>query len=132
MKKLIILFLCTVSLATAQQKTAAAEVVQKQVEAYNARNIEAFIATYSDDVVFYGFPKEVRFKGIAQVREIFGIFFKNSPDLHCDIEDRIASGDTVIDHEKVRFQKDDPIQEFVVMYKVTDGKIQEVYFLKRP
>ncbi|UWX53708.1 nuclear transport factor 2 family protein [Maribacter litopenaei] len=32
-------------------------IVQEQLEAYNKRNIEAFMATYSDDVKLYNFPK---------------------------------------------------------------------------
>lgn len=132
MKKLIILLLLTVSVATAQQQNDAAKVIQKQVEAYNARNIDAFLANYSDDFVFYDFDKKVRFKGIEQMREVFGNLFKNNPDLHCTIANRIASGNTVVDHEKVRFKKGAPIREFIIMYIVENGRIKEAHFLKRP
>ncbi|EDP97650.1 nuclear transport factor 2 family protein [Kordia algicida OT-1] len=132
MKKLIILLFLTVSVATAQQQNEAAKVIQKQVEAYNARDIDAFLANYSDDFIFYDFNKEVRFKGIEQMREVFGNLFQNNPDLQCTIANRIASGNTVVDHEKVRFKKGTPIREFVIMYIVEDEKIKEAYFLKRP
>lgn len=134
MKKLLILVLLFTSFSSvvAQEKNKADVLVQKQIDAYNAKNIDAFVATFSDDVIFYNFPKEVNFQGIDQVRKTFGNLFKNNPDLHCTIEDRIVSGNTVIYHEKVKFQKGQSFLSFVVMYKVTNNKIAEVYFLKKP
>jgi len=134
MKKLITLLCVTFAVTTtiAQERNEADILVQKQIDAYNAKNLDTFLDTFSKDVVFYNFPKEVNFQGIAQVRETFGNLFKNNPDLYCTIEDRIVSGNTVIYHEKVQFKKGQPVLSFVVMYTVTNNKIAEVYFLKRP
>lgn len=134
MKKYIFLLISIISCMTmeAQELNEAAVVVQRQVAAYNARNITAFANTFSDDVVFYQPNQEVSIKGKAQLKELFGNMFQTLPNLYCFIEERIVSGNTVIDHEKVRFKKGEPAQEFVVMYKVKDGKIAEVHFLKRP
>jgi len=118
--------------ASAQELNEAAVVVQKQIAAYNAGNLDDFLATYSDDIVFYEPSMEMSIQGKAHLKEVFGNLFKNYPDLFCFIGQRIVSGNTVIDHEKVRFQKGQPAQEFIVMSKVTNGKIAEVYFLKRP
>ncbi|MFK7749900.1 MAG: nuclear transport factor 2 family protein [Kordia sp.] len=133
MKKRIVLLLLFVSFfsVTAQKGNAADVLVQKQIDAYNAKNIDTFAATFSDDVIFYNFPKEVNFKGIAKVREVFSTLFKNNPDLYCTIEDRIVVENTVVYHEKVQFKKNTPIVSFVVMYKVLNNKITEVYFLER-
>ncbi|MEM6718052.1 MAG: nuclear transport factor 2 family protein [Bacteroidota bacterium] len=134
MKKLIIIVLTIVSCmtVTAQEQNEAALVVEAQITAYNAGNLEAFAATYSDDVVFYEPSMQKSIQGKAQLKELFGNLFKNNPDLHCFIDQRIVSGDTVIDHEKVQIRKGQPLLEFVAMYKVKEGKIAEVYFLKRP
>ena len=132
MKKILILFLACVSFVSAQENNEAAIVVQKQLEAYNARDIDAFLATFSDDIVFFNFPKEETFKGITQLREVFGNLFKNSPDLYCYIKDVIATDDMVIVHEKVRFRKNQVMQDYIAMYKVSNGKITELYFLDRP
>ncbi|WP_430411894.1 nuclear transport factor 2 family protein [Kordia sp.] len=131
MKKLLIFVLLSVSFATAQENNEAAIIVQKQVEAYNARNIQAFSALFSDDVKMYDFPKKLRSSGKAELEKRFGQMFKNTPDLFSYIEDRIASGNTVIDHEKVTFKKDEPAKEFIVMYIVENDKITEVYYIKR-
>ncbi|MEM6686419.1 MAG: nuclear transport factor 2 family protein [Bacteroidota bacterium] len=134
MKKLIIVLCATVScmMATAQEYNKAALVVQEQIVAYNARNLDAFAALYSDDIIIYKASGEVSLQGKAQLKELFGTFFKNNPDLYCYIEDRIVLGDTVIDHEKIQLQKGRPFMEFIAMYKVKDGKIAEVHFLKSP
>lgn len=131
MKKIVIILLCCASFVSAQQQTPEEKIVQKQLEAYNARNLEAFLETYSEDVIFYNFPNIVRIEGKDKIREVFASLFKNNPDLHCTVEDRIVAGDTVIDHEKILFHKGDQIRESVVMYKVHNNKITAVYFLKR-
>ncbi len=131
MKKLIVLLLLSVSFATAQEKSEAETIVQKQVESYNARDLDSFLTSFSEDVIFYNSQREINFQGKEQVREKFGNLFKNYPDLHCHIENRIVSGNTVIDHEKVTFSKDDPNREFIIMYKISEGKITEVHSLKR-
>lgn len=131
MKKLLILLVLCASFAAAQENNEAAIIVQKQVEAYNARDIKAYAALFTDDVVMYDFPKKVRSKGKAELEKRFGTMFKNTPDLFSYIEDRIASGNKVIDHEKVTFKKGEPAKEFVVMYVIENGKIAEVYYIKR-
>ncbi|WP_298520636.1 nuclear transport factor 2 family protein [uncultured Kordia sp.] len=134
MKKLLILVFAAISLTTytVQAQNDAGILVQKQINAYNAKDIDAFAATFSDDVIFYNFPEEVFLKGKKQLREIFGDLFRKSPDLYCEIENKIATGNTVILQENVRFQKGQAFLEFIVMYKVENDKIKEVYFLKRP
>lgn len=134
MKKRIILAVTIIisMTAVAQDFNKAALVVQEQLTAYNARNLDAFLSTYSDDIVIYEASREVTIKGKKQLKELFGNLFKNNPNLYCYIENRIVSGNIIIDHEKVQFRKGQPIMEFIVMYKVKKGKIAEVTFLKRP
>lgn len=133
MKKRIILAVTIIisMTAVAQDFNKAALVVQEQLTAYNARNLDTFLSTYSDDIVIYEASREVTIKGKKQLKELFGNLFKNNPNLYCYIENRIVSGNIIIDHEKVQFRKGQPIMEFIVMYKVKNGKIAEVTFLKR-
>ena len=100
--------------------------VQRQLNAYNARNIDAFLATYSDNVVLYNFPDSAMGKGKEMMRTIYGNLFKNLKYLHCEIVDRIKLNNTIIDHERVKF--DDKVVEAVAIYEVKDGKIVKVTF----
>lgn len=100
--------------------------VQRQLNAYNARNIDAFLATYSDNVELYNFPDSAMGKGKEMMRSVYGNMFKNVKYLHCEIVDRIKLNNTIIDHERVKF--DDKVVEAVAIYEVKDGKIVKVTF----
>lgn len=113
----------------AQSKNPAAIPVQKQLDAYNNRNIEAFLEAYSDSVKIYNHPNELTMSGKKQMRAIFSDMFKNTKDLHCTLMNRMVLGNTVIDQEYVIFNKNQPATQVFAMYKVANGKIQEVYFI---
>ena len=77
------------------------DVVEEQLEAYNARDLERFAATYADDIRIWRMPAtEPSIAGQAQLREVYAKRF-SSPDLHATIVNRIATGDKVVDHERV-------------------------------
>ena len=105
-----------------------ADLAQRQLNAYNFRNIEAFLEPYADDVEVYTFPNTLKYKGKATMREIYGNMFKNIPNLHCELEGRIIKGNTVIDKERV--QVGDKIKEAIAIYHIENNKIQKVYFVK--
>jgi hypothetical protein len=103
------------------------EVVDEQLGAYNARNLEAFAATYASDIRIWRMPAtEPSIVGQAQLREVYSKRF-SSPDLHATIVNRIATGDKVIDHERVVGIEAGPI-EAVAVYQVVDGLIAKVWF----
>ena len=103
------------------------EVVQRQLEAYNARNLDAFAATYADSIRIYRMPAaEPSISGMDKLRETYRARFA-SPNLHADIVNRIVIGNKVIDHERVVGIKEQPI-EAVAVYEVTDGLIGTVWF----
>jgi len=109
---------------------AAAIPVQKQLDAYNARNIDAFLAVYSDSIKIYNHPKQLTMSGKEQMRAAFSGMFERRKDLHCTLLNRMVLGNTVIDQEYVIFDKNDPPSQVFAMYKVANGKIYEVYFIE--
>ena len=105
----------------------AVDVVQKQLEAYNARDLDAFAATYADSIRIYRMPTvEPKIAGMAQLRETYRQRF-NSPNLHAVIVNRIVVGNKVIDHERVVGIEAHPV-EVAAVYEVADGLIQNVWF----
>lgn len=100
--------------------------VQRQLNAYNARNIDAFLDTYSDDIELYSFPDKLRSKGKDAMRKSYGEMFGSQKRLHCKIVDRIVLNNTVIDHEYVT--SDDKVVQAIAIYEVKDGKIVRVSF----
>ncbi len=103
-------------------------IVQKQLDAYNNRDIEAFLATYSKNVKVYNFPEQLQYEGLDQMRTSYVGFFKNTPDLHCEIKNRIVFGNKVIDEELVTVNG----SQFsaVAIYEVSNGKISKVTFVR--
>lgn len=106
----------------------AEEVVNEQLDAYNSRDIDAFMETYSDDIILYQQTGEVMSANAKLMRTSYESFFKNTPDLHCKVVTRILRGNYVIDHEKVIMNGE--TVKAVAIYHVKDGKINKVWFLR--
>lgn len=107
--------------------SAAAVVVQRQVDAYNAHDIEAFAATYSDELEVYRMPSTVpTISGKQKLREFYQNSRFNLPSLHAEILHRSVVGNKVVDHERITGIRDEPY-ETVVVYLVRDDLIQRVW-----
>ncbi|MFY0629167.1 MAG: nuclear transport factor 2 family protein [Flavobacteriaceae bacterium] len=102
-------------------------VVQKQLEAYNNRDIETFVNVFAQDVKVYDYPNKLRYKGRKEMKKRYGPFFKNTKDLNCVIVKRIERGNFVIDEESVTANGN--TFGAVAIYEVKDGKIVAVTFL---
>lgn len=103
------------------------EIVQRQLNAYNARNIEAFIATYSKDIEIFDSEGKLLMKGHDDMRKRYA-FFETVANLYCEIEQRIVISNTVIDKEKVRSGNN--VRYAVAVYQVENGKIRKVTFYR--
>lgn len=103
--------------------------VQKQVNGYNARNIDAFLEPYSEDAELYMFPNQLISKGKEAMRKDYTDMFNRLPDLHCEIKNRIVNGNFIIDQESVSGMRKDQKIEASAVYEIKDGKIIKVYFL---
>ncbi len=107
-------------------------IVQRQVEAYNARDIDAFLSFYAPDVQLMRLTTgEVFATGHDQMRETYTAMFEASPDLDCTIMQRTRSGDMVVDHELVTGMRGGGPVRAVAIYEVRDGLIQRVWFLPK-
>ena len=103
------------------------DVVQRQLEAYNARDLAAFSATYADSIRIYRMPAtEPAIAGRGQLEDVYRNRFA-SPGLHAEVVNRIVIGNKVIDHERVVGIREVPV-EAVAVYEVNDGLITAVWF----
>ena len=103
--------------------------VQRQLNAYNARNIDAFLEPYSDDVELYMFPDKLIVKGKENMRKEYGEMFKSLSDLHCEIKERIIQGNIIIDKESVSGMGKTKL-EATAIYHIDNNKITKVYFIQ--
>jgi imidazolonepropionase-like amidohydrolase len=102
---------------------------QQQLNAYNARNIDAFLEPYSDSIVLYNFPGQPFVKGKTQMRQRYSTLFSNTKELHCQLVNRMVQGNTIIDHERITGFGPSPL-EAIAIYKIKDGKIAEAWFIR--
>ncbi len=101
--------------------------VQRQLNAYNARNLEAFLEPYADDIELYQFPLTITCKGKEEMRRQYA-FLKDVTELHCEIKERIIQGNMIIDKESVTGFGNKPV-EATAIYQIENNKIKKVYFI---
>ena len=111
------------------KKDSPEQIVQKQVEAYNRHDLDAFLSFYAADVKLYDFPDKERSSGLDAMRKTYGKLFADNPDLKVDIPRRIVQGDTVIDQEFISVNENRRFRA-VAIYRVVGGKIAAVWFVR--
>jgi len=118
------------ALATRPAVASPEAVAQAQLDAYNARDLEAFAACYAEDVEVYDFPNQPRYSGQQALREFYAKRF-TVPTLKAVAKSRAVIGDRVVDHEECWLNgTDQPSVEVVVIYTVEAGLIRRVDFLR--
>lgn len=110
--------------------SASAELVQRQLDAYNKQDIEAFLACYAEDAVLATFNGAVTFSGIAAIRKRHEDMFYEFPKNHARLANRIDLGSTVIDHEQVERAPGGERFEVAAIYTLRGGKIARVDFAR--
>jgi len=107
-------------------------VIQTQVEAYNARDIDAFAALYADDIEIFRHPSDKPYmQGKEQLRKRYSKLFSSSPKLNCRVISRMVQNNIVVDHELVTGIAKRPYLHGVATYEVEHGLIQRVWFLPK-
>tara|TARA_B100001250_G_C19455482_1_gene637828 strand:+ start:349 stop:690 length:342 start_codon:yes stop_codon:yes gene_type:complete len=107
------------------------DLAKRQLDAYNAASLEAFVACYHDDVrVFHG--EELSIEGKALFRERYRTLFTEWR-FGAEVPQRLNLGSHCIDYE--RWWRIDPESgqrsegELLVRYHERDGVIAVVQFL---
>ena len=107
------------------------ELAQRQLEAYNAQDVERFAACYADDVEAYELPAgTLLFRGRDALRVRYARLFAANPNLHCRLTGRIAEGAFVIDQEELTGRADGGSARALAIYQVEDGRIRRVWFAR--
>ena len=104
------------------------EVVQRQLDAYNARDLQRFLAEYSDDVKIFRPPATAPALGGKPVLgEYYAAHRFNLVGLHAEIVNRMVLGNKIIDHERITGVREQPF-EVAAVYEVVDGRIRTAWF----
>ena len=103
-------------------------IVQGQLEAFNAHDVERFLAYFADDFTAFEFPNIARLEGKAAGREAYRALFSENPDLRAHVSARIVRPPCVIDHEHMsgHRRRPDGTNGFVI-YEVRNGLIRRFW-----
>ena len=112
--------------AREEQASAAERVVERQYEAYNRRDIEAFVAAHSPKVRFYRYPDSLLFEGRDAIRECFGNMFASSPRLHATVNTRLTHGNKVVWKETATGIPGGRTNTAIFVWEVKDSLITKV------
>ncbi len=104
------------------------EIVLKQVEAYNNRDLKAFAFFYTDDVVFFDYPNTLLLKGKKAFKERFIKRFENT-NLHCEVKSKIIFGSKIIYEEYI--QTEQRSYTVIAIYELENKKIKKLTFIRK-
>jgi hypothetical protein len=123
-------FLPTLPAMACGTSTDPVQVVQAQVDAFNAHDIDAFAACYADDVTITDLSgKDPVIKGIPALKKTYAFLARVPKQFHVEIVQRVVTGPIVADRERaigLPAGKGQP--EAMAIYEVRNGKIQNVWF----
>lgn len=112
-------------LTSAEQSALA--VVARRTAAYNAHDIDAFLATYHEDLLVYEYPDNLLGEGTDRMRNIFGPQFADN-DGEIVVHSRHALENVVLSDETVTFYG--KTEHNIGIYTVEDGLIVEVRLIE--
>ena len=112
-----------------RESTLPEAVVARQLNAYNSKDIDAWLATYATSAVQCQLAGKVLATGHAEIRARALPRF-SEPNLHAALLQRVVMGKVVIDHEIVTrtFPEGPGTVELVCVYVVENGLIQTASF----
>ncbi len=105
------------------------QVVQRQLDAYNAKDVGAWLATYHPDAEQFVLHGERLAHGHAELRRRIQPRF-TEPNLHAKLLSRSVMGNVVIDHERItrNFPEGLGHIEMLCIYEVAGGVIVKASF----
>ncbi len=116
--------------SAATATTLPAQLAQRQLDAYNAADLDAFCACYADDVEVYDLPAmTLVLKGREALRERYGPYFVTLKPQAVLTSPRLVLGTMAIDPEHV-VRTDGSEANAIALYHVDDGVIRRVWFIR--
>jgi hypothetical protein len=110
--------------------TLPAALAQRQLDAYNAHDLEAFLACYADDVEVFELPSmSCILRGTDALRGRYGPYFAQHQPRARLASERLVLGTMAIDPEDV-VRADGSRLQAIALYHVDGGLIRRVWFIQ--
>jgi uncharacterized protein (TIGR02246 family) len=105
-------------------------IAQKQHDAYNAQDLDAYVSYFAEDCVVSGLNGTPTETGRAAIKARYAKAFAAFPQNKAELKNRIAVGNIVVDHELVIRAPGGEQFEIIAIYSFKDGLIARVDFAK--
>jgi len=129
---LFVIFM-SISICLSAQSVNPEKVVEKNLKAYNKRDINGFMASFTPDIALYNLgDSKPSISGFDAIKSFYKKVFDASPKLHSTILKRIVYDNKVIDHERIvgRVGAGKPI-EIVLIYEIKGNKIAKLTAIRK-
>ena len=106
------------------------DVAQKQLDAYNAQDLDRYVTYFTQDCVISGLNGTPTEASRDAIKARYAKAFAQFPQNKAELKSRIAVGNTVVDHELVIRSPSGEQFEIIAIYTFKDGLISRVDFAK--
>jgi hypothetical protein len=103
------------------------EVAQANIDAYNAHDVEALIATFSPSATFGQLGGRILLDGRGSMQRYYTQLFHARPTLHCAVKQRTVMGPFVVELQEISGD-DQPGMQAMMISEVRDGRIVKVWY----
>ena len=103
------------------------DVASKQLDAYNAQDLDTYVSFFAADCVVSGLNGTPTETSRDAIKARYAKAFAQFPQNKAVLKNRIAVGNTVVDHELVIRAPGGEQFEIIAIYTFKDGLIAEQY-----
>jgi hypothetical protein len=116
-------------MTTTMEQLQPAQLIQQQLDAYNSKNLTAWLACYHPDALQLDFHGTLLASGHGEMQQRIQQRFAE-PDLHAKLLHRMVMGEWVVDHELIQrnFPEGRGQVEMLCSYQVKQGLIVKALF----
>jgi hypothetical protein len=105
-------------------------IASAQLDAYNAQDLDTYVSFFAPDCVVSGLNGTPTEASRDAMKARYAKAFAQFPENKAELKNRIAVGNTVVDHELVIRKPGGEQFEIIAIYTFKDGLIARVDFAK--
>lgn len=107
------------------------EVVQRQLDAFNAHDLATFLPLFDDDVVIFDLVNGTEvLRGIDAFRDRYAAVFRDRSLVQAELAGRLTLGRFVIDRERLTDGDDHPPEDALAIYEVAADVVTRMWFIE--
>ena len=106
------------------------DIARKQLDAYNAQDLDTYVSFFAEDCVVSGLNGTPTETSRDAIKARYAKAFAQFPENKAELKNRIAVGNTVVDQELVIRKPGGEEFEIIAIYTFRDGLISRVDFAK--